>query len=89
MIVETKSCLDDYRVDAKWGDYAPFCDRFYFAVTEDFPIEALPSEVGLIVADGFGGDFIRPAAAQAALAGARRKAMLLSFARLAALRALG
>src|SRR5215470_16676067 len=39
IIVETKSCLDDYRVDMKWGEYAPFCDAFYFAVTEDFPID--------------------------------------------------
>jgi hypothetical protein len=88
IIVETKSCLDDYRVDAKWGEYAPFCDAFYFAVTEDFPISVLPVETGLIIADGFGGAFIRPAAPQQPLSGARRKAMLLSYARLAALRAL-
>jgi hypothetical protein len=88
VIVETKSCFDDYRVDAKWGEYAPYCDQFYFAVTEDFPVDVLPADVGLIIADGFGGAFIRPAAEQTGLAGARRKAMLLSFARLAALRAL-
>jgi len=88
VIVETKSCLDDYRVDGKWPEYAPFCDAFYFAVTEDFPREVLPENVGLIVADAFGGAFIRPAAEQAPLSGARRKAMLLSYARLAAFRAL-
>ena len=88
VIVETKSCLDDYRVDSKWTEYAPFCDEFYFAVTVDFPVAALPEDVGLIIADGFGGAFIRKAASQPPLAGARRKAMLLSFARLAALRAL-
>jgi hypothetical protein len=88
VIVETKSCLDDYRVDAKWREYAPYCDQFYFAVTEEFPVEALPEDVGLIIADGFGGAFIRPAAEQPQLTGARRKAMLVSFARLAAVRAL-
>ena len=87
-IIETKSCLDDYRVDAKWREYAPYCDAFYFAVTEDFPVEVLPEDVGLIIADGFGGAFIRPAAEQPQLTGARRKMMLLSYARLAAIRAL-
>ncbi len=86
VLVEVKSCLEDYRVDAKWRDYAPFCDAFYFAVGEDFPLEALPGEVGLIVADGFGGAFLRPAAAQPPLAGGRRKAILVAFARHAALR---
>ncbi len=89
VIVETKSCFEDFRVDMKWQEYAPYCDAFYFAVTEDFPVEVLPEDVGLIVADGFGGAFIRPAAAQEALTGARRKMMLLSYARLAAVRALG
>lgn len=88
VIIETKSCFEDYRVDAKWREYAPYCDAFYFAVTEDFPVEILPEDVGLIVADGFGGAFIRPAAEQPRLTGARRKMMLLSYARLAALRAL-
>src|ERR1700709_1015529 len=57
VIIETKSCLDDYRVDMKWREYAPFCDAFYFAVTEAFPVDVLPEDVGLIVADGFNGAF--------------------------------
>jgi hypothetical protein len=88
VIVETKSCLEDFRVDEKWREYAPYCDAFYFAVTEDFPVDVLPADVGLIIADGFGGAFIRPAGEHASLAGARRKSMLVNFARLAALRAL-
>ena len=64
IIVECKSCLEDYRVDQKWREYAPYCDAFYFAVAEDFPREAIPEDVGLIVADQFGGAFIRPAAEQ-------------------------
>jgi hypothetical protein len=88
VIVECKSCLDDYRVDFKWGEYAEYCDAFYFAVTEDFPREEIPEDVGLIVADQFSGAFIRAAAEQPKLAPARRRSMLLNYARIAASRAL-
>lgn len=88
VIVEVKSGLDDYRVDRKWGEYRPYCDQFYFAVGPHFPREHLPQGPGLIVADGFGGAILLEAAA-VALAGPRRKALTLAFARLAAMRALG
>lgn len=84
-IVEIKSSVADFRSDAKWQDYMPFCDRFYFAVMADFPQALIPEDVGLIVADGFGGAVIREAPV-AKLAGARRKAVTLKFARLAACR---
>jgi hypothetical protein len=84
-IVETKSCLEDYTVDAKWREYLDYCDFFYFGVTEAFPHALIPEEARLIVADGFGGAILRPSLARP-LAGARRKAVTLSFARLAALR---
>ncbi len=84
-IVETKSCLEDYAVDLKWPDYLEYCERFFFAVTEDFPRELIPEEVGLIVADGFGGAILRDAPTRP-LNAARRKAVTLAFARLAALR---
>jgi len=86
-IIETKSCLADYAVDQKWPDYLDYCDRFFFGVTEDFPRELIPDECGLIVADGFGGAVLRDSPLRP-LAGARRKAMTLSYARLAALRAI-
>lgn len=85
-IVETKSCLADYAVDQKWPDYLDYCDRFFFGVTEDFPLALIPDEVGLIVADGFGGAILRESPLRP-LAGARRKAVTIAFARLAALRA--
>ena len=85
-IVEVKSCVDDFRVDQKWQEYAPYCDAF--AVPPEFPREILPDEPGLIVADGFGGAVLREAPA-APLAGARRKALTLAFGRLAAMRAAG
>jgi hypothetical protein len=88
LIVEVKSGLEDYRVDRKWGEYGPYCDLFYFAVGPHFPREHLPLGPGLIVADGFGGAVLIEAS-PAPLAGARRKALTLAFARLAAGRALG
>ncbi len=84
-IVETKSCVEDFTVDQKWPDYSAYCDRFFFAVTEDFPRDLIPDDVGLMVADGFGGAIVRQAPVLT-LAGARRKAVTLLFARLAAQR---
>ena len=87
-IVEIKSSVADFRSDQKWPEYRPFCDRFYFAVMKDFPIEVLPSEVGLIIADRFGGAIIREAPEEPAH-GSRRRAVLLRFARTAAQRLIG
>jgi hypothetical protein len=86
LIAEVKSGLDDFRTDRKWGDYMPFCDAFYFAVAPGFPLGALPETPGLIVADAFGGAVLRDAP-EARLAPARRRALTIAFARLAALRA--
>lgn len=88
LIVEVKSSLEDFRTDAKWREYLPYCDAFAFAVAPEFPREVLPEAPGLIVADGFGGAVLREAPASP-LAGARRKALTLAFARLAAFRAAG
>ena len=86
VIVEGKSGLEDFRTDAKWHEYGPYCDQFYFAVAPEFPKAILPDEPGLIVADGFGGAVVRDPPT-APLAPARRKALTLSFARLTAMRA--
>ncbi len=85
-IVEVKSSLEDFRTDGKWPEYQPFCDAFSFAVGPDFPRHILPDEPGLICADAYGGAVLRPAPV-VPLAPARRKALTLSFARLAAFRA--
>lgn len=82
-IVETKSCVEDFAVDQKWPEYLEFCDRFFFAVTEVFPRELIPPDVGLMVADQFGGAILRDGPYKS-LPGARRKAVMLIFARLAA-----
>ncbi len=86
-ICEVKSGIEDYRADRKWGEYLPFCDEFYFAVAPEFPRRALPEGPGLIVADGFDGAVILDPP-QTPLAPARRKALTLAFARLAAIRAI-
>ena len=85
-ICEVKSGLEDYRADRKWGEYLPFCDLFYFAVAPEFPRQILPEGPGLIVADAFDGAVILDAP-ETPLAPARRKALTVAFARLAALRA--
>jgi hypothetical protein len=82
-IVEIKSSVADFRADQKWPDYAEFCDQFYFAVPETLPLEILPPDRGLIVADAFGAAILRDAPHHP-LAGARRKAVTLRFARTAA-----
>jgi hypothetical protein len=79
VIVEVKSSLQDFRSDAKWPEYREYCDRFYFAVPENFPREAIPEDCGLIVADGFGAAVLREAPVLA-LSAARRKAVTLRFA---------
>ena len=82
-IVEIKSSLADFRSDRKWPDYRDFCDRLYFAVPAGFPIEVIPEDCGLILADPFGAAILREAAL-APLIAARRRAVLLRFALLAA-----
>lgn len=82
-ILEIKSSVADFRADNKWQEYQEFCDRFFFAVAPDFPVEILPADTGLVLADRFGGEIVRPAA-EVPLPAARRKALTLRFARMAA-----
>ncbi|MFS8036069.1 MmcB family DNA repair protein [Xanthobacter sp. AM11] len=84
-IVEIKSSVADFRSDGKWPDYRAYCDRLLFAVPLDFPMEILPQDAGLLVADAFGAECLREAPLHP-LAGATRKALTLRFARAAAAR---
>jgi hypothetical protein len=83
-IVEVKSSVEDLRVDHKWPEYRDFCDAMFFAVTPAFPLDLIPADTGLILADRYGAEIVRPAP-EHRLAGARRKSMTLRFARAAAL----
>ncbi|MBV9078309.1 MAG: MmcB family DNA repair protein, partial [Methylobacteriaceae bacterium] len=67
----------------KWPDYAAFCDAFLFAVPADFPVEILPEEAGLVLADGYGASLVREPP-EHRLAPARRRAVTLGFAHAAA-----
>ncbi len=82
-IVEIKSSLIDFRVDAKWPNYKDYCDRFFFAKPLELDAAIFPESEGLIVADGHGAEIIRQAP-EFTLAPARRKAMLLKLVRLGA-----
>lgn len=84
-VVECKSSLADFRSDAKWQNYLPWCDRFFWAVDSDFPAELLPVGTGLIIADAYGAEIVRMST-ETRLAPARRKVMVQKFARHAAVR---
>ncbi|MEM9010397.1 MAG: MmcB family DNA repair protein [Pseudomonadota bacterium] len=87
-VVECKSGLPDYRSDQKWRHYLDWCDRYFWAVTGDFPEDVLPEETGLIRADAYDAEIVREAPLTP-LAPARRRALTLRFARVAALRTHG
>ncbi len=87
-VVEIKSSLADFRADQKWPEYLEFCDRFYFAVPQDFPQEFLPGDQGLMVADAYGAAILRPSV-ELSMAGARRRSLILRFAQTAAARLQG
>jgi hypothetical protein len=81
--VEIKVALGDLKGDQKWPEYLEFCELFYFAIPPDFPDEHVPTGTGLIVADRYGGAIVRPSQ-RAVLHASRRKAVTLSFAKVAA-----
>ena len=86
--VEVKSSRADFLSDFKWRDYLGYADEFYFAVAPAFPCDLLPAEEGLIIADRYAASVLRPALARP-LAAARRRALLLRYARTAAFRLQG
>jgi len=88
-IIEIKVSLADLRGDRKWPDYLEYCDRFFWAVPAGFPLglfetaDFAPDRCGLIVADRFDAEELRPAP-WVALNAARRRVETLRFARRAA-----
>lgn len=88
VIVEIKVARGDLLGDAKWGDYLDYCDRFFWALPPGMdrsPLDSaafLPDLCGVIVADGYDGEILRPAALSP-LAAARRKAQVENLARIA------
>lgn len=84
-IVEIKSSIEDFRVDRKWHEYRAYCDRLFFATSRDVPQEIFPEDCGFILSDSFGAEILREAP-EHKLAPATRKALTLSFSRIAAAR---
>ena len=88
VIVEIKVARGDLLGDAKWGDYLNYCDRFFWALPPGLdraPLDGaafLPERCGVIVADGYDGEILRPAAL-GPLAAARRKSLVGQLARIA------
>ena len=84
-IVECKSSRADYMSDRKWQGYLEWCDRFFWAVDDRFPVDLLPDETGLIMGDAYGAEIIR-LGPETRLAAARRKVMVQTIAMVAARR---
>lgn len=88
VLVEIKCSRADLMNDHKWVDYLDYCDRFYWAVPAGFDVSPLttesfgPDRTGIIIADGYGAEILRPAALHP-LAPARRKVEVQRLARLA------
>ena len=85
IIVEIKSSVADFRADNKWPDYDNYCDFLYFATLCDVPEDIFPQTEGLIIADSYGAEILRPAV-ERKLSAPRRKLMIATFARTAAQR---
>jgi hypothetical protein len=84
-VVECKSSRTDFLTDGKWEGYLAWCDRYFWAVDQEFPTDLLPEDTGLIIADAYDAEIIRMAP-EAKLAGARRNALIRKFATHAARR---
>ena len=79
-IVECKSSQGDFKSDKKWRNYLDWCDRYFWAVDAKFPINILPSDTGLIIADAYDASIFREAPLNK-LSAARRKKITKSIAR--------
>ena len=86
IIVEIKVSRADLLGDSKWTDYFEHCDRFFWGLASHLDHacmampEFLPEQCGLIVADGYDAEILRPAPLQP-LAASRRKAEVERLAR--------
>ena len=88
VIVEIKVTRGDLLGDGKWPDYLDFCDRFYWGLPPGLDRAVLegadyrPDCCGVIVADGYDAEIVRPAPTHA-LAAARRRVEVERLARIA------
>ena len=80
IIIEIKSSPADFLSDKKWGEYIDWADQFYFGVAQNFPIDILPKEHGIITTDDFDTYEARPSPVQK-LNGSRRNTLVRKLAR--------
>lgn len=53
IIIELKTCKQDFKSDNKWQKYMDYCDYFYFFSPRDIvPIDEIDNKVGLLYLDG-------------------------------------
>jgi len=78
-VIECKSSRADFQSDTKWQGYLEWCDRYFWAVDMDFPVDLLPEGTGLIIADDYDAEVIRMAP-EAKLTAARRRKLIQKFA---------
>ena len=79
-IVECKSGKNDFKSDNKWHNYLDWCDRYFWAVAAEFPIDILPCDTGLIIADPYDASILREAPLNK-VSVARRKKLIKSIAK--------
>ena len=88
VLVEIKVSRADLLGDGKWTDYLDYCDRYYWGLPPSLDRAPLdtppfrPETCGVIVADGYDAEILRPAASLP-LAAARRKVEVERLARAA------
>lgn len=88
VIVEIKTARGDLMGDGKWPNYLDFCDRFFWGLPPELDRACLDGEdfrpdcCGVIVADEYDAEIIRPAPS-IPLAAARRKVEVERLARVA------
>ena len=83
LVVEIKSSVSDFRTDDKWQEYVLYGDQVYFAVANGFPVEILPEECGVMIADAYNAAVLRDSPVRT-LNAVRRRTQHVRFARTAA-----
>ena len=84
-IIEIKSSVAAFRADDKWPEYIPYGDKIYFAVANGFPVDILPEECGVMIADAYNAAIFRESPVNK-LNAKRRSTQTLRFGQTAARR---
>lgn len=85
IMAEIKVAKADLLGDQKWTDYLDYCDQFYWALSPAMDSTIvngelfMPQRTGLIIADQYDAEILRPAS-RSALAPARRTKLLKDIA---------